>query len=123
MINKEKKKFAREKRKTRVKWVIKNVSKNPRLTVFRSARHIYAQIVDDGKSATLAASSTLSRELKENIAGLKCKVDAAKHVGRLIGKLALEKGIEKVTFDRNGFLYHGRVAALAEGAREAGLKF
>ena len=123
MINKNKKKLVREKRKIRIKWGIKRVSINPRLTVFKSAKHIYAQIVDDDKNITLAASSTLSKDLKDKMPTAKGKIEVSKEVGKLVGKLALKKGIEKVTFDRNGFLYHGRVAALADGAREAGLKF
>ena len=90
--------------------------------MFRSARHIYVQIIDDGKGQTLVAASTLSGEIKGKLSGLK-KADAAKEVGKLLAAKAREKGISRVVFDRNGFLYHGRVKALAEAARGAGLEF
>jgi large subunit ribosomal protein L18 len=90
--------------------------------VFRSARHIYAQIIDDTKGVTLVAASTLDPEYKDAPAEGK-KQDVAKAVGTLIGKRALDKGIKRVVLDRNGFLYHGRVKALSDGAREAGLEF
>ena len=92
----------------------------PRLNVFRSLNHIYAQIIDDTKGVTLAAASTLDKELKDNYGGNKA---AAREDGKLIAKKALDKGIENVVFDRGGYLYHGRVLELAEGAREGGLKF
>ena len=91
----------------------------PRLNVFRSAKHIYAQIIDDVKGVTLVSASTVEKDF-EGFGGNK---DAAKKVGQIIGKRAIEKGIEKVVFDRGGYLYHGRVAELADGARESGLKF
>ncbi|GAB4304529.1 MAG: 50S ribosomal protein L18 [Myxococcota bacterium] len=94
----------------------------PRLSVFRSARHIYAQVIDDTKGMTLATASTRDKEFKEQFAGGK-KSDAALFVGKLIAKRCLEKKIEAVVFDRNGFLYHGRVSKLADGARSGGLKF
>jgi large subunit ribosomal protein L18 len=90
--------------------------------VFRSARHIYAQIVDDLQGHTLVAASTLSKEIRENLAGLK-KSETAKEVGRLLAAKAKEKGISQVVFDRNGFLYHGRVKAVADSCREHGLVF
>jgi large subunit ribosomal protein L18 len=90
----------------------------PRLSVFRSAKHMYAQVIDDSTAKTLAAASTLSEKVK----GVK-KSDAAKQVGTAIATACKNKGITQVVFDRNGFLYHGRVKALAEGAREAGLEF
>jgi large subunit ribosomal protein L18 len=90
--------------------------------VFRSTRHIYAQIVDDGKGQTLVAASTLSGELKDKLSGLK-KGDAAKEVGKLLAAKAREKGIAQVVFDRNGFIYHGRVKAVADSCRENGLEF
>ena len=92
------------------------------MSVFRSAKHIYAQIIDDVKGVTLVSASTLDPEYKENPVEGK-KQDIAKAVGTLVGKRALDKGIEQVVLDRNGFLYHGRIKALSDGAREAGLKF
>jgi large subunit ribosomal protein L18 len=94
----------------------------PRLSVFRSARHIYAQVIDDENGHTLIAASTLSPALKDKIRSVK-KSEAAKLVGLFVGQKAKDKGITRVVFDRNGFLYHGRVRALSEGAREAGLEF
>jgi large subunit ribosomal protein L18 len=92
------------------------------LTVFRSARHIYVQVVDDEKGITLAAASTQSADLKGTLANDK-KLDSAKKVGALIAKICLSRNVDKIVFDRNGYLYHGRIKALAEAAREAGLKF
>ncbi|MEB2321725.1 MAG: 50S ribosomal protein L18 [Sorangiineae bacterium] len=112
----------REKRKFRIRNKISGVVERPRLSVFRSARHIYAQVVDDVSGRTLAAASTLSRDLRGGL-GEDNKTDAAKKVGALIAKVCLEKHIDKVVFDRNGYLYHGRVKALADAAREAGLSF
>ena len=94
----------------------------PRLNVYRSTGHIYAQLIDDSVGNTLVAASTLDAEIKGSLAD-KTKVEQAKVVGELIGKRAVEKGVTKVVFDRGGFLYTGRVAALAEGARKAGLDF
>lgn len=113
---------ARQKRKARVRTRIFGTEQRPRLSVFRSAKHIYAQLVVDSTGSTILAASTLSPEIKGEIGGLK-KSDAAKKVGELIGRKAAEKNIRKVVFDRNGFLYHGRIKALAEGARESGLEF
>jgi len=111
----------RERRKRRIRKKIDGSTERPRLSVFRSSKHIYAQAVDDSKGGTIAAASTLTAEVKANLEGP--KMDAAKAVGTAIAKALLEKGIDKVVFDRNGYLYHGRVKALAEAAREAGLKF
>ncbi len=113
---------ARQKRKTRVRKRIFGTEQRPRLSVFRSAKHIYAQLVVDATGSTLLAASTLSPELRGEITGLK-KSEAAKKVGEMLGRKAIELNIRKVVFDRNGFLYHGRVKALAEGARESGLEF
>lgn len=113
---------ARQKRKARVRTRIFGTEQRPRLSVFRSAKHIYAQIVVDSTGSTILAASSLSPEIKGEIEGLK-KSDAAKKVGELLGRKAAEKNIRKVVFDRNGFLYHGRIKALAEGARESGLEF
>ena len=113
---------ARQKRKTRIRKRIFGTEQRPRLSVFRSAKHIYAQIVVDSTGSTILAASSLSPELKGEIGDLK-KSEAAKKVGELLGRKAAEKNIRKVVFDRNGFLYHGRIKALAEGARESGLEF
>jgi len=112
----------RERRKARIRKKISGDTERPRLSVFRSARHIYAQVVDDSGGGTLAAASTLSPDLKGTLES-DSKIGAAKKVGALIAKMCLERKVEKVVFDRNGFLYHGRVKALAEAAREAGLDF
>lgn len=112
----------RQRRKFRIRNKISGTEERPRLTVFRSARHIYAQVVLDSDGRTLAAASTLSRDLKGTLDS-DTKMDAAKKVGALIAKICLEKKVEKVVFDRNGYLYHGRVKALADAAREAGLSF
>jgi large subunit ribosomal protein L18 len=116
------KQAARLKRRQRIRRKISGSEARPRLSVFRSARHIYAQIIDDGKGQTLVAASTLSGELKDKLGGLK-KADAAKEVGKLLAAKAREKGISQVIFDRNGFIYHGRVKAVAESCRENGLEF
>jgi large subunit ribosomal protein L18 len=116
------KQAARLKRRQRIRRKISGSEARPRLSVFRSTRHIYAQIIDDGKGQTLVAASTLSGELKDKLSGLK-KADAAKEVGRLLAARAREKGISQVVFDRNGFIYHGRVKAVADSCRENGLEF
>ena len=110
----------RERRKRSIRAKISGSPERPRISVFRSSKHIYVQAIDDSQGATLATASTLSEGLKDAEG---TKTDDAKAVGAAIAKALLAKGIEKVTFDRNGYLYHGRVKALAEGAREAGLKF
>ncbi|MCS7052596.1 MAG: 50S ribosomal protein L18 [Ignavibacterium sp.] len=113
----------REKIKIRIKKKIFGTSERPRLSVYRSLNQIYAQIIDDDKGITLASASSLSKEISEQIKATKGKVEKSKLVGNLIAKLALEKNIKQVVFDRNGFRYHGRVKALADGAREGGLQF
>ncbi len=113
---------ARQKRKKRIRKRIFGTEQRPRLSVFRSAKHIYAQIVVDSTGSTILAASTLSPEIRVEIGDMK-KSDAAKKVGEWIGRKAAEKNIRKVVFDRNGFLYHGRIKALADGARESGLEF
>jgi len=115
------KEAARLKRKKRIRKKIAG-GERLRLSIFRSSKHIYVQIVDDGKGQTLAAASTLSGELKEQLGGLK-KTDAAKAVGKLLADKAKAQGIDKVVFDRNGFLFHGRVKAVADSCRENGLNF
>jgi large subunit ribosomal protein L18 len=112
----------RERRKLRIRQKINGTSERPRLSVFRSARHIYAQVVDDIAGKTVAHASTLSRNVRDDL-NESSKLDAAKKVGNTIAKLLLAKGIDKIVFDRSGYLYHGRVRALADAARAAGLKF
>jgi large subunit ribosomal protein L18 len=113
---------ARKRRHLRVRKRVKGTSERPRLNVFKSLNHIYAQVINDETGNTLTAASTLDPELKGKITK-GGNVEAAKLVGKLIAERALSKGIEKVVFDRGGYIYHGRVKALAEAAREAGLKF
>jgi large subunit ribosomal protein L18 len=113
---------SRAKRKLRIRRRVSGTPDRLRLSIFRSAKHIYAQIVDDTKGLTLVTASTQSKEVREKLAGLK-KTDEARLVGKVLAELCKAKNITTVVFDRNGFIYHGRVAALADGAREAGLKF
>jgi len=112
----------RDKRKKRIRGKVAGTAERPRLAVFRSARHIYVQAVDDGAGRTVAEASTRSKEIVETIAKMK-KTAAAAEVGKLMAKKLLAMKIDTVVYDRGSFLYHGRVKALAEGAREAGLKF
>jgi large subunit ribosomal protein L18 len=112
----------RERRKLRIRRKISGTPARPRLTVFRSSKHIYAQVVDDVAGKTVAHASTLSRDVRTDLSEAN-KSGAAKKVGAAIAKVLLATGIDKVVFDRNGYLYHGRVRALADAAREAGLKF
>ena len=116
-----KKQEIRERRKRGIRGRITGTQARPRLTVFRSNKHIYAQVVDDDKAVSLAAVSTLSKTLGDTQG--KSKLEKARLVGETLAKLCKEKGIEQVVFDRNGYLYHGRVRGIAEGAREGGLKF
>ena len=102
--------------------IAKRKSDRPRLSVFRSGKHIYAQVIDDSLGQTLAASSSMEKDMREDTES-KDKVAMANKVGKIIGQRAIEKGFKKVVFDRNGFLYHGRVKAVSDGAREAGLEF
>jgi large subunit ribosomal protein L18 len=117
-----KKEEARQKRKLSIRARVQGTSDRPRLTVFRSAKHIYAQVVDDVAQKTIAAASTLDELLAGALAGKKKKAKAVE-VGTVIATRCKEKGVGKVVFDRNGYIYHGRVSALAEAARKAGLKF
>ena len=110
----------RERRKATIRLRVSGTPERPRLSVYKSLKHIYAQVVDDTKGSTLAYASSLDKDLDK---GGKGKKDAAKKVGELVAKRCRAKQIEQVVFDRNGFDYHGRVAAVAEGARAAGLKF
>jgi large subunit ribosomal protein L18 len=98
-------------------------TERPRLTVYRSLHHLYAQVVDDSRSQTLVAVSSLTPGLRDELKALKGTKTVAKRIGTEVGKRALEKNIKRVVFDRNGYLYHGIVRSLAEGAREAGLEF
>ncbi len=111
------------KKKARIRKVISGPSGRPRFTVYRSQKHIYAQIIDDVSGKTLVAASTLSKELKNDLSAVKSPMEICKLIGKAAAKRALEKNIREVVFDRNGYLYHGRVKAIADGAREAGLKF
>lgn len=111
----------RERRKLRIRRKIEGTAEKPRLSVFRSAKHIYVQVVDDRNGVTIAHASTLSKDLKGSLEGT--KKEAAKKVGALVAKICLSKDIKCVVFDRNGYLYHGRVSALADAARQGGLKF
>ena len=122
MSQKNQRETARQNRKGRIRKRIFGTEQRPRLSVFRSAKHIYAQLVIDSTGSTILAASTLSPDLRAEIGDLD-KSDAAKKVGLWIGKKALEKNIQRVVFDRNWFLYHGRIKALADGARESGLVF
>jgi large subunit ribosomal protein L18 len=116
------KESARLRRKKRVRQKVFGSEERPRLSVFRSARHIYAQIVTDTAGHTLVSASTLDQEVRTH-PKFESKVQAASFVGKLVAQRAVDKGIGKVVFDRNGFSYHGRVRAVAEGAREGGLQF
>jgi len=109
-------------RQKRIRRSIKVTSDRPRLSVFRSNKHIYAQIIDDVNQKTLASASTVSKELKGKFAKTS-DLTAAKEVGKLIGEIAIKAKIDKVAFDRGSYLYHGKIKALADAAREAGLKF
>ncbi len=121
-----KKRLARLKRKSRIRKKIHGTTEKPRLTVFRSAKHIYAQLVDDTTGKTLTGVSSLNKELQaavEEVRKKEGKVGVSKLVGKAIAEKAKKMNIETVVFDRNGFIFHGRVKAVADGAREGGLKF
>lgn len=113
----------REKIKRRIHKKIQGSPERPRLVVFRSLKSIYAQLIDDVSNKTLLTVSSLSKDLRAEVENSKSKVETAKLVGRAVGEAAKKIKVENVVFDRNGYLYHGRVKALAEGARETGLKF
>jgi large subunit ribosomal protein L18 len=113
---------ARVKRQARIRKKIKGTTDKPRLSVFRSAKHVYAQVIDDTAGATLVTASSVEKDFKAQDK-FESKRAAAAYVGKLVAQRALDKGIKKVVFDRNGFLYHGRIKAISDGAREAGLKF
>lgn len=120
MIKKIDRNANRKKRQARIRNKVSGTSTKPRLSIYRSDAHIYAQLIDDVAGHTLAQASTLDKSLNLEHTS---NTEAAKAVGALIGQRAKEKGIEEVVFDRSGYVYHGRIAALAEAAREAGLKF
>ncbi|MBT8340751.1 MAG: 50S ribosomal protein L18 [Desulfatitalea sp.] len=114
--------LARIKRKARIRKRLKGTTERPRLCVFRSARHIYAQVIDDRAGATIVTASSVESGFKEK-PQFESKMAAATFVGQMVAQRALERGVKKVVFDRNGFLYHGRIKAVSDGAREAGLEF
>jgi large subunit ribosomal protein L18 len=118
----EKKTAARERRHRRVRAKVSGTAQRPRLNIFRSTDNIYAQVIDDVAGTTLVSASTIDKDIAKSVAG-KNKVEAAKIVGTVLAERAKSAGINAVVFDRGGYKYHGRVAALAEGAREAGLEF
>jgi large subunit ribosomal protein L18 len=109
--------------KIKIRKKISGVVDRPRLTIYRSLNNIYAQLIDDSNGKTIASASTLSKELEEDLKSMKGKTSKSKAVGKLVAKKALEQKISSVVFDRNGYRYHGRIQAVAEGAREGGLKF
>ncbi|GER67244.1 50S ribosomal protein L18 [Weizmannia acidilactici] len=120
MITKPDKNQVRKKRHARVRAKLSGTAKRPRLNVYRSNKNIYTQLIDDVNGVTLASASTLDKELNLESTG---NIEAARKVGELIAKRALEKGLKEVVFDRGGYLYHGRIKALADAARENGLQF
>ncbi|WP_071458963.1 50S ribosomal protein L18 [Bacillus massilinigeriensis] len=120
MITKADKNATRKKRHARVRAKLSGTAARPRLNVFRSNKHIYAQLIDDVKGVTLASASTIEKDFNIEATG---NLEAAQKVGELVAKRAVENGITEVVFDRGGYLYHGRVQALADAARENGLKF
>ncbi|MGM0877599.1 MAG: 50S ribosomal protein L18 [Bacillota bacterium] len=120
MITKADKNAVRKKRHARVRAKLTGTTTRPRLNVFRSNQHIYAQLIDDANAVTLVSASTLEKDLNLDSNNT---VEAAQKVGELVAKRAIEKGVKSVVFDRGGYLYHGRIKALAEAAREAGLEF
>ena len=122
MVNKESRKEVRAKKHRRIRNRFSGTAERPRLSVFRSNNHMYAQIIDDTVGNTLVSASTLEKEIKGELEKTN-NVEAAAYLGTVIAKRAMEKGIREVVFDRGGFIYQGKVAALAEAAREAGLEF
>lgn len=122
MNNAEKRRQARVKRQSRVRNKIRGTAARPRLSVFRSAKHIYVQVIDDVNNKTLVSASTVAKSIGDDLKS-SGNVEAAKVVGSAVAQKALAQDIKQVVFDRNGFLYHGRVKALADAAREAGLSF
>ena len=122
MVSKESRKEIRVKKHKRIRNRFNGTAERPRLAVFRSNNHMYAQIIDDVAKKTIVAASTLEKDVKSQLEKTN-DVDAAAYVGQVIAKRAIEKGIKEVVFDRGGYIYQGKVAALADAAREAGLEF
>ena len=122
MVRKESRQKIRVKKHRRMRNHLSGTAQRPRLAVFRSNNHMYAQIIDDTVGKTLVAASTLEKDVKAEIEKTN-NVDAAAYVGTVIAKRAVEKGIKAVVFDRGGYIYHGKIKALADAAREAGLEF
>lgn len=122
MIKSENRKIKVQKRHQSIRVKLKGTTESPRLAVYRSTKHIYAQVIDDVKHVTIASASSVDKDLKEKLSH-GGNIDAAKLVGEAVAKKALKEGVKEVVFDRGGFLYHGRIAALADAAREAGLDF
>lgn len=122
MLSKSDRNDGRGRRKRRIRKKVHGSAQRPRMTVFRSNRHIYCQVIDDLTGRTLVSASTKDAEIGATLSG-KDKSDQAKEVGKTLAARALEAGISAIVFDRNGYIYHGRVAAVAEGAREGGLHF
>lgn len=122
MIKTANRKIKVQKRHQSIRVKLSGTAEAPRLAVYRSTKHIYAQLIDDVKGVTIVSASSVDKDLKAKL-GHGGNIDAAKAVGAAIAKKALKKGVEDVVFDRGGFLYHGRIAALADAAREAGLNF
>jgi large subunit ribosomal protein L18 len=120
MITKPDKNAVRKKRHARVRAKVSGTATRPRLNVFRSSNHIYAQVIDDVNGVTIVSGSTLDKELNIESTG---NIEAAQKVGELVAKRAIEKGVKEVVFDRGGYLFHGRIKALADAARETGLQF
>lgn len=116
------KRYYRNRRKKGIRKKIFGTAIKPRLSVFRTSQHIYAQLINDTDGITIASASTLDASIKADMSG-KSKTEAAALVGKLVAELAIKKDVEKIVYDRNGFLYHGRIKALADAAREVGLKF
>jgi large subunit ribosomal protein L18 len=115
-------KLSRLKRKKRIRKRLSGTEEKPRMSVFRSSKHIYAQLINDVSGSTVAAASSVEKTVRE-LPKFDSKVAMASHIGKILAERAMEKGIKTVVFDRNGFLYHGRVKAVSDGAREAGLVF
>ena len=122
MVNKESRQEIRIKKHNRIRNRFSGTAQRPRLSVFRSNNHIYAQVIDDAAGKTLVSASTAEKDAKAELKNTN-DVEAASYVGKLVAKRAKDAGIEQVVFDRGGYIYHGRVKALAEAAREAGLEF
>jgi large subunit ribosomal protein L18 len=110
----------RQRRKASIRKKVNGTSERPRLSVFRSSKHIYAQVIDDLKGTTLASASSMEKEMREKTGA---NIDAAKAVGKLLAERAVKNGVKEVVFDRGSYLYHGRIKALADAARESGLSF